>query len=571
MKTVATDHCLDAEASIAARYQRAQQIEQGVFTKNIAFNTTLYPHWIGQSDSFWYLRESRHGHTFRLVDAASGSNKEAFDHQLLATALSAASGETILADQLPITDLDFTQPDSLSFSAYDQQWCYTYASQLCEATSALPSQWLRSPDGRQALYIRDHNLWHKNLDTGAETPLTIDGGPFYRYASTPSVYGRQELITLEALWSPDSTQVLTQVLDSRNVPVAPLIVEHVPADGSLRPKTIRPDRRMAFTGDDQVEAYRFLTIKVETGEPQWLDHPPCPVCRPPYIGFLTSRRGWWDQDSRHYYLIDQKRGGKTAHLLQADSQTGTARPLIKETSDFSVNLIPITHIHMPMMPLPGTGELIWYSERSGHAHLYLYDLTTGHLKNAITQGRWQVRNTLHFDPSSRTLYIQTAGRVPERNPYYCDICRVNIDTGELTEIISTEHEYIVCDQRSRITYRYQQAAGVSPSGKYVVTTSSRVDEVPVSILLDRDGNQLQSLETADVSGLPENCHWPEPVMLKAADGETDIYGIIYRPSNFDPGRSYPVLDCTYNYAANVGSFTNNNYRQLALPFAMGLR
>ena len=92
----------------------------------------------------------------------------------------------------------------------------------------------------------------------------------------------------------------------------------------------------------------------------------------------------------------------------------------------------------------------------------------------------------------------------------------------------------------------------------IVTTRSRVDEAPVSLLLDREGKEVMVLETADVSGLPENCTWPEPVMLKADDGETDIYSVVFRPSNFDPNKSYPVIDCTVNYATPVGSFSCNN-------------
>ena len=547
------------ETSIHSCYQRAQMLEAGVYSKRVAFNTTVYPHWIGDSDCFWYLRETREGQHYRLVDAGAGTNTQAFDHAALAEALAQASGEHPEADKLPLADLNLSgHPGQIQFSAYGKSWRYDGHQHRCETLDERPNNWALSPDGSKALYTQDYNLWQKDLVTGEEKALTTDGGKFYRYASTPTVYGRQEAVTLEALWSPDSTQVLTQVLDNREVAIAPLIVQHVPTDGSLRPKMINPDRRMAFTGDEQVESYRFLTITVDTGDIQWVDHAPLPVCRPPYVGYLTSRRGWWNKDSRHFYFIDQERGGKKARLLKGDSHTGKAQVLIEETSDFTVTLTPISHIHMLLIPISETNELIWYSERSGYAHLYLYDLSTGELKNPITQGDWLVRNTLHLDMQKRELFIQTAGREAGRNPYYCDICRVNIDTGELTEILASDHDYLACDQRSRASViAYPKAAAVSPKGGYVVTTRSRVDEIPVSLLLDRDGNQLQILETADVSGLPDNCTWPEPVMLKAADGVTDIYGVVFRPSGFDPNQSYPVLDCTYNYASCVGSFSNN--------------
>jgi len=210
------------------------------------------------------------------------------------------------------------------------------------------------------------------------------------------------------------------------------------------------------------------------------------------------------------------------------------------------------------MPLPDSNELIWFSERDGWGHLYLYEMTTGRLKNPITQGNWVVRNVLHFDAKHRELFIQTAGREEGRNPYYCDICRVNIDTGIITTILSTNHHYIVCDQRSRFCVSDQSAVGVSPSGQYIVTTRSRVDEAPVSLLLNQDGSEVITLETADVSGLPTNWQWPEPVILKASDGCTNIDAVIFRPTDFDPNKSYPVIDASYAYVDPIGSFDNNH-------------
>ena len=553
---------------VLARYVRAQQLERGVFNKAVAFNTTLFPHWIGDSDCFWYRQETREGHWFRFVDASNEVSKKghrlAFDHQALAVALGTASGEAVDEKCLPLDDLDFAQaPEKIYFSAFGRAWCFDVASTSCETLESLPAGWKLSPDESLAIFVHDNNLWLHDRQSGEDRPLTTDGERFYRYASTPTVYGRQEMMTLEAIWSPDSKWVFTQVLDTREVGVAPPIVEHVPADGSLRPAVKNPDRRVAFSADEQVECYRFLVIDVVSGETQFADYPTCPVFRPPYVGYLTSRRGWWHSDSRHVFFIDQQRGGKVANLVKFDSHTGHTEIVIEETSDYSVMLTPITHMHMLHLPLPETNELIWFSERSGSAHLYLYDLNTNKLKHAITGrqtaagSQWVVRQLLHFDNERRELLIQTAGRVGGRNPYYCDICRVNIDSGSIAEVVSSDHDYVVCDQRSRLSMRAPLARGVSPSGNYMVTTRSRVDQVPVSLLLDRDGKELHVLETADISGLPEDCTWPEPVMLKAADGETDIYAVVFRPSDFDPKKTYPVLDCTYNYATPVGSFTNN--------------
>ena len=563
-----------AEPEITARYKRAQRLTEGsgLFpdkSKTIAFNTTLCPHWIGETDSFWYRRESKTGHTFRLVDANTPTNNLAFDHEQLGEALSQASGEAIEANNLPLTDLDFSQvPEKIVFTAFDQRWLFTSTDASCEPLFTIEDCKI-SPDGKQAVFYRDNNLWLRNIASGKERALTQDGEPTYRYATTAAVFGKAsgpELV--DALWSPDSKRVLTQVTDSRKVGVGAPEVVHVPEDGSVRPIIRNADRRVGMPCDDYIHEYRFLSIDVESGEIQYAEVEECIVPPLTYLGYFAALRGWWANDSRYAYFTEDERGTKAVRLRRFDTYTGKTEVIIEDTSDHYVTIIPhSTHIKALFIPLPDTNELIWFSERSGTAHFYLYDLAANELKKPITQGDWVARNSLHFDAARRELTFQSAGRVVGSNPYYCDICRVNIDTEEFTTVISGECEYTVLDQCSRISSEAPDpdgVRGVSPSANYIVTTRSRVDKVPVSLLLDRNGNELMVVETADVSGLPEDVTWPEPVMLKAADGVTDIYGVIFRPSDFDPKKSYPVLDCTVNYATPVGSFSNNNVPYLYL-------
>ncbi len=550
---------------IRARYERAQMLEQGVYNKSVAFNTTLYPHWIGDSGYFWYRRETRNGHCFRLVNAKQGVNTEAFNHAKLAVELSNAVGKKIEKGNLPISNIEFEKPNGkIFFEALEKRWCYDREKLVCEEIFCVPNWWRISPNGEKAVFIRDYNLWLKDLKSDVEKQLTFDGERNFVYGSTPTVYGRQEKVTVEAIWSPDSKKIFTQVIDSRKVKYGPPLIQYVPTDGSLRPKFLfhprflDEQRRVAFSGDEHIESYQFLSIDVEDNVIRFVDYPLCPVAYPPYIGYFSGGRGWWNKDSRHAYFIDQAVGGCELNLVKVDTSTGFSEIIIKEVSDCLVKLIPTSHLCALSRPLQQTNELIWLSERSGWAHLYLYDLISGKLKKIITQGDWLVRNVLRFDNKKRELFIQTAGRIKGRNPYYCDICCVDIDTGELTTILSSNHEYVVCDQQSCISFGDPDANGISPDCQHIVTTRSRVDETPVSLLLDRNGIEIQTLETANILGLPENCTWPEPVMLKAADGETDIYGVVFRPSNFDPSDTYPVLDCSYSYASPVGAFTNNH-------------
>lgn len=535
---------------LEARYKRALQCEQAGYdrSKKIATNAMVIPHWIGDSDCFWYLRESflatEIAKEFRLVNATTGVNEAAFDQQALASTLASVTGENVDSDNLPFVDIELClSSEKISFDAFGRHWQYHSSNAICEEVAVHPHNWKVSPDGEKAIFSRGGNLWLHNISNGEEKALTHDGERFYAYASTPSAYGRQEGITLEALWSSDSKRIFTLVKDTRNVNVGPPLVRHVPPSGDLRPDIIDPDRRLAYPGDEHVEGYYFLAIDVDSGERRDADYRLCPVFPPPYVGFFSGGRGWWSPDNRRAYFIDLERKGLNGRLVEFDTDTGKTRTLIDETSGSRFNFIPVTHLGVILKPLPGGKELIWFSERSGWAHIYLYDLETGGLKNAITQGDWLVRNILHYDAESRELLIQTAGRVSGRNPYYRDICRVNIDTGELIPVLSTDDEYSICDPISREIFGKQ---GVSASGQYIVATRSRVDKIPVNLLLNRQGEIVTELETADVSRLPNGWQWPEPVALKSADGNSDIYGVVFRPSNFSPDKSYPILDFSSN-------------------------
>ncbi len=544
-----------------ARYRRAEYLEQGSNTKKVAFNTRVVPTWIKDTDSFWYKRENKTGHQYRIVDAAKHKSWAPFNRSF-ARVLAEASGQEVDVDNLPLGDLDIDlTAHTATFTAFGKGWIYHAKQKKCREVKPWMALWKISPDGRKAIFRRDNNLWLYDMASGKESPLTTDGDELNFYAGSNTVYGwghQNRGTTLEAVWSPDSKKVFTVLIDTRKVKRGPPLVEYVPADGSLRPRIqeFRPDisrdRRVAFAEDEHIECYQPLVIDVETGHIQKARHAPCPIFYPHYSGFFSGFQGWWGSDSRRAWFIRLERGGKKAHLVEFDTATGNTRQLIEETSDTLVRLIP-SHSHTKTLIsyLPDTNELVWYSRRSGWAHLYLYDLDTGQLKNPVTRGNWMVRDVLHVDADRREIFIQTAGRVKGRNPYYRDICRVNLDTGKLTPIVSTDDEYVVGSPSSRAS-----GTGVSPSANYVVVSRSRVDSVPVSLLLDRNGNELMILETADVSGLPAGWKWPEPVMLKAADGKTDIYGVVYRPTDFDPEKSYPVIDCTFYFASPIGGIGN---------------
>ena len=582
--------------TLLAGYERAKTLYEGVFDLDkLVLNTTLVPYWLGD-DYFWYRRKTWQGSEFRLVDAKTSTNKAAFDHQALATALADLVGQPVKADNLPVTKVTIKLlPLTIQFEAFDKHYSFDAETQVCNAINSavseeedtndddspflatdmyeMPSKPLSgdqliSPDGKKGVFVQDYNLWLEDLESGEVHALTHDGEALFPYATTPVAMGYAPNAEIQALWSPDSKQLLTIQTDNRQVKTTP-VVHHVPTDGSLRPTVA--SYHHAHTGDEHQEEYRLVSIAVDSGKVQAANYRKLPIgpnnAHGPFVG---RKQAWWHTDSRLAYFVDMEKGTQAVRVIEFDTDTGTTKCLFEESSETYIKLtcygLPVG---MDLLPLPENQELVWYSERSGWAHLYLYDLKTGALKHAITEGKWVVRNILHFDAKQRELWIQTAGRTADRDPYYQDICRVNIDTGELTTVVTGDEEYWVLAPGTIAHYmaryydpdQFIDANALSPNAQYLIATRSRAGHAPVSLLMDRDGKILLELEMADTTALPDSWNWPEPVKILAADGETAIYGAIFKPADFSPDKHYPIIDFSPGSpdinCAPKGAFRNN--------------
>lgn len=572
---------LPASDTLASHYTRARQLMQHVTAvkpeDKLAFNATITPHWLPEGSSFWYEQQTSQGKQYRLVDAAAASNTAAFDHQQLASALSEASQHAVDKHQLPLAQLTLQcSPLQLSFDAFDQRW--TFDGEQCKpVASAAPTGISVSPDGNYEVKAQDNNLWLYNLndDTEQPRPLTHDGEEHYAYGDAPNMVAAGHvmgpLAELQVLWSPDSKRLLAVQLDMRQVESLP-VVHHVPQDGSLRPQL--EEYKYPMPGDTHMPEYRLVVIDIESGEITPAAYPP--VCFAYIIPFFTDGRSWWAPDSELAYFVDLKRGSQQVQVIELNTGSGETRVVFEERSSSWINLHPGNY-HGPSQfkALPETNELIWYSERSGWAHLYLYDLSSGKVKNVITEGEWVVQDILDINAISRELFLSVMGRDSNRNPYYRDIVRVHMDTGELTIIMSGDcdcagmsalHPSINDLQARAIGGRdIGDARTISHSGNYAVITCSRADTIPKSFLLDRNGETVLLLETADMAALyarvSNDWLWPERVKVKSADNQTDLFGLIYRPSNFSPDKSYPVINETCSSPdlpwLPAGSFTNN--------------
>ena len=381
-----------------------------------------------------------------------------------------------------------------------------------------PMRELISPDGKTSAFARESNLWVRDILTGEEKALTNDGDKHCKYARAAYI-GEPDL---QAVWSPDSKRIFTVQMDYRNITERPTI-RFSPFDGSLHPKA--GAERLAYPGDKDVGLYHLKIIDISSGETQVPNYASLPITSG-YGRFFSEKRGWWSTNNRHVLFIDEARGGRRVSLILFDSETGETRQLFEEESNTFVKMghtpedIPI------FLPLPETNELIWFSERNGWGHLYLYDTLTGKEKYALTgikssvdDGDWVVRNILHYDASRREVLIQTSGRNKRLNPYYCDICKLNLDSGELSPIATDNFEYTVFRPGSTLSVTLavrdstgldnDDVYGVSPDGQYIVATRSRVDTVPESILLNRKGEEILLLETADLPPLQRRLHMSE--------------------------------------------------------------
>ena len=575
----------ESSPTMGARYERAQKMMQGIWSKELALNTTVFPIWIDNSDCFWYERtiqtseEGTHqvSKEYRLVDASKATNSLAFDHSVLAASLAEAATQQVSANNLPISKVEMafssqnssdTTIDTVSFTAFKQRWIFVLKTGICSETVFPQGNGeVTSPDGKSLIFVRAFNLWLRDIESGDERALTRDGEADYRYGAAGTAWSFQSDDSLQVSWSADSKQIFTVQHDTRQVKTFP-VIQHVPTDGSLRPTV--DYHKAAYPGDDHIETFRLLAIDIAAGRIQSANYRQIPEIRNSH-GLFTAKLAWWARDNRHTYFIDMDRGYQAVRLVEFDSHTGATRILFEETSDTHISLMLNDDEKPTIVPLPESNELLWFSERSGWAHLYLYDLQTGQLKHAVTQGEWLVRDIAHVDIERREIVVHTAGRVKERDPYYCDLARVNIDTGEITTLISSDHEYftvIPSDlgvvQATLAGFDISKANGLSPSGNFAVTTRSRADELPVSLLIDRDGKEIMLVETADISPLmavtQNRWQWPEPVKLLAADGKTDIYGLVFRPSDFSPDHSYPVVSHVFSTPeipwVSKGSFTN---------------
>lgn len=539
-----------------ADYTRAQKLSPWAY-KQLVRNVRVKPRWNDDGRSFWYQRETKAGKEFVRVDAGSGASAPAFDHVRLAAALGKELKRTVDARHLPFEWFRYAQGTGVELLVDGRQWRCSLQSYVCEARGQFDkaSGELLSPDGKYALFRRERNLWIKDRRSRQEFALTEDGEKFNEYGwyngSTlyyPAAEMRADQLPPLALWSPDSKKILVQRIDERKVASSTLWQAASPA--SARP--ILHEYKEVFPGESDAPLATLVMFDVETR--RRLDLPVQPQALT-FADLILAGAVRWTSDARFIYALTRDRNDRRVAVVRVEVESGSAREVLAETSETQVG---VNKAVSPVLPLHN-GDFLWWSERDGWGHLYLYDFN-GRLKRQLTKGPWRVLNVIEVDERSGVLYFTAGGREADSNPYYERLYRVGLNGAGLRLLTPEDahHEVFISADTSESAQAQAfnvaiAASNFSPDRRFFVDTFSRPDSVPVAVLRSRDGTVISKLEETDISALEAvGWSWPKPFKAKARDGKTDIYGTMYTPSHFDPKRKYPLINEVYPGAHSIG-------------------
>lgn len=514
-------------ALTAADYARAEKF-MSYNTAPLVLHGSVRPAWL-PGDRFWYRNATAEGSEFVLVDPGRGTRGPAFDHAGVARALSRAAGTSYEASRLPFERFEFSEDErAISFELQGRSWTCDVDGKNCSESkgagrgAAGRSEEL-SPDGKRAVFIRDWNLWVREIATGKETRITADGVPDFGYATDNAGWRRSDRPIV--LWSPDSRKIATYQQDQRQVGEMYLVDTRV---GHPRLQAWK----YPLPGDEIVTMIQRVVIDLDGPKTIRLQMEP-DQHRSSLCDDLVCRGSeWadvqWHPDGSQLAFVSTSRDHKQERLRVADAATGAVRDVLEETV---ATFYESGNGRVNWRYLPASREVIWFSERDDWGHLYLYDLETGRLKNRITSGEWNVTQLLRVDELNRVLYFLAVGREKGRDPYFSHFYRIGFDGRDLRLLTPEDANHEI---------------SLSPSGRYFVDSYSRPDVPPVSVLRDAEGRIVRTLERADISRLVA-AGWkpPIPFTVKARDGVTDLYGLMYRPTNFDPARKYPIINHIY--------------------------
>lgn len=518
-------------------YQRADSI---MTLNELVYHQINSVNWIDSTSVFWYQIKTREGESFMMVDAAKLSRKPAFNSAKLIEELNKQQGIKTSKKSLQLQKLKFDLNGNKFQFLFDKTyWTCNLKTYALNKDSVAKPQGLKpywnddidelsnkavtSPDGAWTAFIKNYNVYLRNKKDGKEVQLSFDGSAGDYYSS----FFR---------WSPNSTKLAVNRV-RKNEDHYIYFVESSPTT-QLQP--ILQKRKYLKPGD-------ALPIK----RPALFDVPTLKQIPIDSKGFenqydLTYPK--WNKNSGTFTFEFNQRGHQVFQVAEVDGNTGNIRVLIDEQSKTFIDYSGKTFRY----DIDNRGEIIWASERDGWNHLYLYDTNTGKVKNQITSGKWVMREVVKVDEKKNIIIFKASGRNADEDPYFVHYCKINFDGSGLVDLTPEKMDH---------------QATFSADYNYFTDTYSTVTSSAVTVLRrTSDGSVLMKLEESDISDLLAK-GWiaPEPFVAKGRDGETDIWGNIYRPTNFDPKKKYPIIE--YIYAGPHSSFAQKGFKPCSAAFS----
>ncbi len=480
--------------------------------------------WMADGQSFWFAEGQPDQTVIYRADPAAGTTEPLFDTGRVREALTAALGHEPPYGGLPFDSFTFSGEGErvVRFSVDERGFeldldSYSVTARPASAveaaerarprvvregfTSGAPAVMeVPSPDGRWLLTEKDDGLWLRATFDGREQAVLEDGEEDFAW----SVEG--------AMWAPDGARVAAMRVDNRameRVPIVHWLKQTEEVEWAPYAKAGNPLPRQEL---HIVDVHARRAVAVDVGEAEQILSP---------VGWLP--------DGSEYLFLRMLRTYRTLHLVAADPATGETRVVLEETQPTFIKGIGTTPSWRALArPLTDGERFLWISERDGWDHIYLYGMD-GRLIRRLTEGAWPVTGIVHVDEAAGTVYFN--GHREER-PYDTHLYSVPLDGGEIVRLTEGDG---------------QHSTAISPNGAYLVATHSSTSRPPRTEMRTTSGELVYVVSEADVSALDE-LGWtpPEEFVVKAADGETDLHGLIYKPHDFDPAVSYPVIDYIYN-------------------------
>ena len=586
--------------------------------EGMLYSTSVNPQWIEGTENFWYEWKTSDGSTFYLVDSKAGTKKTIFDNDRIAAELTRITKDPWDGQHLPIRQIKFLSANTLQFEVQgtedeeieeeategDSQedkkpkkpktrkkvfhFEYTVSTRSLreladfEEPANHPSWASISPDGKTVLFGRDYNIFKMSEadyakilaarvgKTGddatkaedkvevTETQITTEGVEFFSYGGgsrgatqKEAEKNKDKRNRVGVIWSNDSKRFAVSRTDQRKV--EDLWIIH--STGNKRPELETYKYAMPgdeFVGEESIEIYDFQADSLVTVKGNRFKDESFSLMSARQFRYPSSTEPftstWLSDNSNDFYFSSISRDLKRVDVMKADASTGEVTVLIEERLN--------TYVEVQRLDRLSNGDLLWWSERDGWGHIYRFG-PDGKLKNQITSGAFSVRGIQSIDETAGVLYFTANAKEKGEDPYYNHAYRVNLDGTGLQLLNPGDF-----DHRSTS----------SESGKFFVDNFSRVNTIPAATLINQSGQKVMDLETSDFSQLlAAGYQFPEPFKIKAGDGITDLYGVMYKPFDFDESKSYPVIEYVYpgpQTEAVAKAFSTSRFETALAQFGM---